>query len=313
MSKFILLGRNKIFNITDNLETAMNIYLDKIFEYIEIGYHITLKTISLNNLIEYFNDFIIQEFIEGSTCIKTIKFDFQNYIFINDKNVKISEQPFKISILMNKLNIHKTSENIDIFIPLDDGNIKTVENTINTEFINKLENENKVNDIEFIKKRIDELTHIRDSEYLKINDIKTNIIKKKEEINKDRILAKSKKSKLKYEKEKWEELKRNFDINLNIYKSIKSEMVEGIRQNNDIPELFNNEYIIFLELDNNLLLDNDNIFNLYLEFKKNTKNNDITNFNNLFESQNLIITDDENSSDNYFIENSDQDCIITEH
>jgi hypothetical protein len=319
MSKYILTGKGKIYYISNDLETILNIYLDKIIDYIDIGVHITLKLVNINNLIEYFNDFIIQEYLEHFTIIKYIKLDFNSFIFITDTNIKISNYNSitnKLNILMKKFNIEKQTENIDIFIPLDDkinNDGKTIENTINTEFINKLEKENRTNDLDFIKKRIEELTQIRDSEYSKINELKTNINKKKEEINIEKTKTKSKKIKLKFEKEKWNELKRKFDININIYKSIKNEILTNERLENDIPELFQNEYIIFNQIYQENKLDDPDVFNIYLEYIKNIKNDQINNFNILFEAHNILISEDNNnSSDDYYIENSDQDCVITE-
>jgi hypothetical protein len=220
---------------------------------------------------------------------------------------------------MKKFNIEKNTENIDIFIPLDEkleNDGKTVENTINTEFINKLEKENRTIDIDFIKRRIDELTQIRDSEYSKINEIQSTIKEKKEKVNIEKVKTKSKKIKLKYEKEKWEELKRKFDININIYKSIKNEIEQQERLPNDIPELFQNEYKVFSQIDQENKLDDHIVFNIYLEYIKNIKNDQINNFNILFESHNIIIDDEDeplNSSDNYCLENSDEDPVITEN
>jgi len=322
MSKFILFGKGKIHTISTDLETILNIYLDKIFEYIEIGIHITLKLININNLIEYFNDFTIQEYLENFSIIKQIKLDYNNFIFITDHNSNVTSfqsVKHKLNLLMKKFNIEKNTENIDIFIPLDEkleNDGKTVENTINTEFINKLEKENRTIDIDFIKRRIDELTQIRDSEYSKINEIQSTIKEKKEKVNIEKVKTKSKKIKLKYEKEKWEELKRKFDININIYKSIKNEIEQQERLPNDIPELFQNEYKVFSQIDQENKLDDHIVFNIYLEYIKNIKNDQINNFNILFESHNIIIDDEDeplNSSDNYCLENSDEDPVITEN
>ena len=103
--------------------------------------------------------------------------------------------------------------------------------------------------------------------------------------------------------------------NSNIYKSIKKEILTNERLPNDIPELFQYEYTIFSKIDNDNKLDDPDVFNIYLEHIKNIKNNQINNFNMLFESHNILISDDNdnNSSDDYYIENSDQDCVITEH
>lgn len=303
-NKYILTNGNKIIIISDFLNICLSIYIDKIIEQNKI------------NLESYFKNWHIQEYLEGISLNKHIYFNFNKYGFEDEYSNDINID----SDIQNKINkyIHKrdkkdigdTQTNLDIFIPLSINEQKT-ENVINTEFINKLELENKEIDIEFIKKRIDELTKIKNKETEKNNEIKHNINEKKEYILKEKCKTQNKKSKLYFEKEKWDELKRKYNINYNLYIKFNNEIKNGQRNINDIPEIFIQEYNIFQKI-YKPNADINQLFNIYLEEKKDTKNLDLfTKYNNLFEDNNIVISessfetknsysnDNSDSSDNY--------------
>jgi hypothetical protein len=298
-NKYILTTGKKILIISDFLNVCLLLYIDRIIEH--------------GNIEEYFKNWCIQEYLEGITLNKNIYFNFQKYCFIDEYLNDISID----SDLSNKINkyiikqynkeIGDTQTNLDIFIPLSINETKT-ENVMNTEFINKLEKENKEIDIDFIRKRIDELTQIKNKENEKINELKNNISEKKEVILKEKCNAQNKKSKLKYEKEKWDELKRKYDINYDIYLKMKEEIKNNERLPNDIPEIFIQEYNIFEEI-YDPSIEKNNLFDKYLDEKKKNKNTDLfTKYNNLFEDDNIVISDtslhqSENSSEDY--ENED--------
>jgi hypothetical protein len=303
-NKYVLLNNNKIIIISDYLNVCLLLFIDKMLDN--------------NNLdIEkQFKDWYIQEYLEGIILNKNIFFNFKkvrfedeysNKIIIDDDIInKINKYIYTLEIYNinnykpTKKDIIDTQTNLDIFIPLSINETKT-ENIINTEFINKLEKENKEIDIDFIKKRIDELTQIKNKENEKIKDIKNNISEKKEIINKEKCDTQTKKYKLKYEKEKWNELKRKYDINYNIYITFKDEIKNKKREHNDIPEIFIHEYNIFEKIFN-LNINKEELFNIYLDEKKNSNEIDLfTKYNNLFEDNNIIIDDnsDQSSSEHY--------------
>jgi hypothetical protein len=233
---YILMNGSTIHLISNNLETCQHKLIDTMMDYTD---HFKVA-----KLDDSFSNYVIQEFLEGVVLVRNIyflKFSF------TDGNKEINTNFYlqqKISKLKTKLAIDETipintQNDLDIFIPLNIT--QTIENNmVNTEFITKLEKENKNVDIEFLRKRIEELTSIKDQEAKKLDDYKNTLDEKKQHIHKEKIETKSKKYKLKYEKEKWEELKRKFQVSLNLYKSFKKEMEEGTR--NDIPELFLQEY-----------------------------------------------------------------------
>lgn len=292
-NKYIVFYNSKVIIISDSLEVCLSVCIDKIIEYKYMHQEIDFKNI------------LIQEYLEGVTLNKNIYFDITKICFVDEYDAIIAIS----NDLGNKINKYikshdngDTQTQLDIFIPLSINEPKT-ENVINTEFITKLEKENKDIDLDFIKKRIDELTHIKNKETEKIEEMKNTLTKKKDIILKTKSETENKKSKLKYEKEKWEEIKRKYDINYNIYLSLKNEIKTGERKENDIPELFVNEYNIFEKIfipD----VDKKELFDSYLDEKKQNKNTDLfTKYNNLFEEDNIIISD--NSSQHSEPETSD--------
>jgi hypothetical protein len=285
-SKYVLLNNTKIIIISDLLEVCLSLYIDKIIEN---------KNINIKQCV-------VQEYLEGVTLLRNIYFDITNKRFIDEYD-QIINIPIDLNNKINKYitsyDLAETQTQLDIFIPLSisvpNKDVKT-DNVINTEFINRFEKENKEIDIDFIKKRIDELTQIKNKETEKLEDIKNEISLKKETILKKKSEAETKKSKLKYEKDKWNELKRKYDINYNIYITLKNEIKTGDRNENDIPELFVNEYKIFEKIfipD----VDKKELFNSYLDEKKQNKDVDLfTKYNNLFEDDNIVISDNSTES-----------------
>jgi hypothetical protein len=285
-SKYVLLNNTKIIIISDLLEVCLSLYIDKIIEN---------KNINIKQCV-------VQEYLEGVTLLRNIYFDITNKRFIDEYD-QIINIPIDLNNKINKYitsyDLAETQTQLDIFIPLSisvpNKDVKT-DNVINTEFINRFEKENKEIDIDFIKKRIDELTQIKNKETERLEDIKNEISLKKETILKKKSEAETKKSKLKYEKDKWNELKRKYDINYNIYITLKNEIRTGDRNENDIPELFVNEYKIFEKIfipD----VDKKELFNSYLDEKKQNKDVDLfTKYNNLFEDDNIVISDNSTES-----------------
>jgi hypothetical protein len=285
-SKYVLLNNTKIIIISDLLEVCLSLYIDKIIEN---------KNINMKQCV-------VQEYLEGVTLLRNIYFDITNKRFIDEYD-QIINIPIDLNNKINKYitsyDLAETQTQLDIFIPLSisvpNKDVKT-DNVINTEFINRFEKENKEIDIDFIKKRIDELTQIKNKETERLEDIKNEISLKKETILKKKSEAETKKSKLKYEKDKWNELKRKYDINYNIYITLKNEIRTGDRNENDIPELFVNEYKIFEKIfipD----VDKKELFNSYLDEKKQNKDVDLfTKYNNLFEDDNIVISDNSTES-----------------
>ena len=94
-----------------------------------------------------------------------------------------------------------------------------------------------------------------------------------------------------------------FDIDLNIYNNLINEIKEDKRDNDDIPELFKNKFIIFNHLYmksdiNYAELDNLDKYNLYNNFSKqiNLSNNTFnTSYDDLFNVSNQYKNSDSDS------------------
>lgn len=307
---FILSNNNKILYISDNLDSCLLFYIERIIDFIEIYKYLLSSNNFSNELNKYFSNHFIGEYYNNIALIRKITFDFdKNYFIVNGKNMDVNNDiKNKLnSIFIDNSKIFETQTNLDIFIPISELQT-TNNNVINTEFINKLEKENKEIDIDFIKKRMEELTKIKDNEINKISTLKNKIDSKLKDINKELIKTKTIKTKIKYEKEKWDEIKRKFNINLDIYKKIKDEISNGERDENNIPELFIYEFEIFEKIKEHL--NDDNLFDIYINEKQNIKEKTITNFEQLFETDIYIDDKSDNDSVNedssdYYIEDSD--------
>ena len=210
---------------------------------------------------------LINNNISFIDIIKKYKIDvYRDIIYENRYIIDINNFKFK-----DNNNYHLFTNNINIINIYND--IIKHNNDCN-HYINNNDNKLELNmflniDNNEIKQKYDEIRQ-------KYEDEKLNIEKMK--------------LKLKREHEKSEELKRKFIVNKDLYFQFKKEL----ENNNlfEIPELFKKEFIIFTNLENNNILNNNNEIIEYINQINNDKEDTI--YNDLFNEN----SDDSINSDN---------------
>lgn len=279
---YTLIDNDLIYNFDNEKEVILR-YLDILS--IKFNY---LREILKQNIKINMPDFSTIKifYTKNSYTIDIIYFDindfkFKNYINNSDFKLDLSEN--ENLIILKKLNLLKNEKyttdliitNNDVFIQnnninsnfknyLDDNSSDTISNltldleslkNINEECLN--ENDNIINDRNENNSRISEID-------LQNQKIEKLLILKKQ------IEHKNKK------KEKFEEILRRFEIDLEIYLKIKN--------NNDIPELFKHKFTVFKEIEEqNIINDIDLAKKYYIKnFNRINKNIGSTIYGNIF-------------------------------
>jgi hypothetical protein len=286
---------NAIIYLLDCIINKFKFYLD------------FLKLNNENIIPPKLNSFKLTSIISNSTVIRTIDvFDISKLKLINimtEENEFISSNSeniilnYKSNILKNliyEIDEIKGHDELNIFIPND------MLNSPQSEF-NCIDN--NIN-IEEIKKNIQNLTiQKEDQEEIVDNANNTFNQKKINKLNKERETKKT--------KEKIDEYKRRYNADISVYLKIKDEIEN---KNQEIPELFLDQYPILKVLNNlNLLYENKGFLFYYNKIKQineikcqNTIYSNIFNDGSVFytkkqtefsESSDEIIDNDENSEE----------------
>ena len=123
---------------------------------------------------------------------------------------------------------------------------------INTEILIS-SNNYEPEDLEELKKRIDELNKLKEQEIGDLENLNENLHEYENKIIQEKYNVDADKNKLKRDKEKWEEFKNIFNADKKIYRIMREQFDRS--EIDDIPELFEKKYPIFKVLDENNLLD----------------------------------------------------------
>jgi chromosome segregation ATPase len=115
------------------------------------------------------------------------------------------------------------------------------------------EEEEEEEDIEELRKRIEELSKQKENEVNDLENLNTNLHDYENKIIENKFNVDAEKSKLKHDKEKWEEFKNIFNADKKIYKIMKEQFENN--EIDEIPELFEKKYPIFSVLDDHGILD----------------------------------------------------------
>jgi hypothetical protein len=110
-------------------------------------------------------------------------------------------------------------------------------------------------DVEELKRKIDELSKLKEAEMNELEGLNQNLHEFENEIIKEKFNVDEEKNKLRRDKEKWEEFKNIFNADKRIYKIMKEQFANGDIE--IIPELFEKKFPIFQTLDEQNLLDAD--------------------------------------------------------
>jgi hypothetical protein len=244
---------NAIIYLLDCIINKFKFYLD------------FLKLNNKNIISPKLNSFKLTSIINNSTIIRTIDvFDINKlklinimteeneFISSNSENIILSYKSNILKNLIHQIDEIKGNPELNIFIPNDMLN----SDVINDMIINSPESsefnciDNNIN-IEEIKEKIQRLSLQKKTQEEIIKNVNQERIKK---LNNERETKKT--------KEKIDEYKRRFKADISVYLKIKDDI-----ENNDqeIPELFINQYPILKVLDNLNLLDNPKGFIFYYD------------------------------------------------
>ena len=248
---YILEVANIVFNIYNNKNGAL---------------------VHLYKLSKYNDKCQLKEFNNG--CIEGI-FNVKKgkiiYTHLNSKNDIIEEAysdiPFELKFLNNKVFIldNKTeilSSDINVQLPTMHTEINiSSEKDIRVEKNEpvKVEDPNDILNADELKRKIDELTKLKELEIDDLENLNDNLHDFENKIIEEKFSIDAEKNKLRTDKEKWEEFKNIFAADKKIYRIMKEQLNNN--EIEDIPELFEHKYPIFKVLDDNNLLDNEN--NIY--------------------------------------------------
>lgn len=281
MSNYIVSDNNNVIGCYNEMIDAITVLMDNIIN----TFNVYLDILKINGpevQIPDINLLKITSIIRNSSCVKTIhKFDINNYVLNNiitgeiyfnkstNDNIIFN---YKVDIIKNiakEINKIKNSSELNIFIP---------NNALNTEAINNI--------------------IINSPKSCDLNCVDNNENKSNEEEKFDYEKFKKEKEE-KLEKEKLDEFKRRYESDKSIYMNIKQDIDE-----NNIPELFKDQYPIMKILDNMNILNDENGFKFYYrkmcEILKNKTNVYSSMFNDssyFYANKKIILTDSESEDD----------------
>jgi hypothetical protein len=196
----------------------------------------------------------------------TIKNNNIYYTYLDETNniclEEVEDLPYEIIKNKNLLKNVKLNKNIknnhtekssDINVKLPVINTEINITTNNNESENSSQNEEEIVDLEELKRKIEELNKLKDKEIEDLENLNQNFHDFQSKVIDEKYSLDAEKSKLKQNKEKWEEFKNIFNADKKIYKIMK-EQIET-KEITTIPELFEKKFPIFKILDENNQLD----------------------------------------------------------
>jgi hypothetical protein len=309
-SHYLLRDSNEIFGIYNTLDIAYNHLLQFMYNFnryykltnpskdMEYNLRLLVKNFQI---IHYDNNMVINLYNVDNT-FKLVDTHSNN---INISTVSISDFISKLENICEEINID--SNDLKLFIPVNFTETEVVKKQ--NQSINDNSKNISTNDInkelKELKEKIELLDELKENEKNSLNKIKNELKTKEEQVFMEKIKNERLREKFEQKKEYYEKMKNKFKIDKELYYRIKSEIKNGSRQSSNLPELFIDEYKIFLKLEEDNLLDmelSENLFQEYLKYKPEKKQNFNTLYDNIFNS-NINESSDEESSD----EESDND------
>lgn len=307
-SHYLLRDSNEIFGIYGKLDIAYNNLLQFMYNFnryykltnpskdMEYNLRLLVKNFQI---IHYDNNMIINIYNVDNT-FKLIDINSND---VNMSTVSIIDFISKLENICEEINID--SNDLKLFIPV---------NFTETEVVKKQPTNEIDKELKELKEKIELLDELKENEKKSLNKIKDELKIKEEKVFMEKIKNERLKEKFEQKKEYYEKMKNKFKIDKELYYRIKSEIKNGSRELKNLPELFIDEYNIFLKLEEENLLDielSDNLFQEYLKYKPEKKQNFNTLYDNIFKSipNNLSDSDDDSSDDE---SNNDSDKKIND-
>ena len=300
---FIIMKNDNILNMSETLE---NLY-SNLLSYIRIILYCD------KDKLNFFNDLKIVEYTNNypSNSFKIDTNTFQLYT-INNVKIIINNPTLENSRieLLQKLNNNMSDKliesEINLFLPLN--SINNINSSDNMNIYIKSNNKTKEDEIILLKQKIELEKQKLEEKNNNYDKILTKYLEDKHQIG---LIE----SKLKIKLEREEEKKRIFKSDLNIYNCLITEIQNQTRDNDDIPIIFKNKFIIIQKLyedENFISYDDSEQYSKYIQTSKemNLSNQFIkTKYDDMFDNvsynnSDISDTETENSNNN---ENDSED------
>ena len=257
---FIIMKNDNILNISETLD---NLY-HNILSYIMIILYCGKDKLDFFNdlkIIEYNNNYPSNSYRIDTDTFYLYSID-NNKILINNPTLEKSRIE-----LLNKFNLLTTNaelieSEINLFLPLN--SINNINSSDNMNIYIKSNNKTKEDEILLLKQKIELEKQKLEEQNNNYDKILTKFLEDKHQIG---LIE----SKLKIKTEKEEEKKRIFKSDQNIYNCLINEIQEQTRDNDDIPDIFKNKFIIIQKLyedENFLSYDDTEQYTKYVEISK---------------------------------------------
>jgi hypothetical protein len=305
-SHYLLRDSNEIFGIYNKLDIAYNNLLQFMYNFNRY-YKLTnpskdmeynLRLLVKNFQIYHYENNMIINIYNVDNTFKLVDINLND---VNISTVSIIDFISKLENICEEINID--SNDLKLFIPV---------NFTETEVVKKQPTNDIDKELKQLKEKIELLDELKENEKKSLNKIKNELKTKEEQVFMEKIKNERLKEKFEQKKEYYDKMKNKFKIDKELYYRIKSEIKNGSRNLTNLPELFIDEYNIFLKLEENNLLDielSDNLFQEYLKYKPEKKQNFNTLYDNIFNSNPNNLSDDESSDDESDNESSDDEEI----
>ena len=252
-SHYLLRDSNEIFGIYNTLDIAYNHLLQFMYNFnryykltnpskdMEYNLRLLVKNFQI---IHYDNNMVINLYNVDNT-FKLVDTHSNN---INISTVSISDFISKLENICEEINID--SNDLKLFIPVNFTETEVVKKQ--NQSINDNSKNISTNDInkelKELKEKIELLDELKENEKNSLNKIKNELKTKEEQVFMEKIKNERLREKFEQKKEYYEKMKNKFKIDKELYYRIKSEIKNGSRELKNLPELFIDEYNIFLKL-----------------------------------------------------------------
>jgi hypothetical protein len=255
---FIIMKSNNILNICNSMD---DLYFH-IFSYIRIILCCSKDKLNL------LNDLVITEYTNNYPS-NSFKIDIDTFNLLDNNNIKIilnnlTLENIRVELVQQSktefIQNSKVESEINLFLPLN-----TVNSSENMNIYIKSNNKTKEDDILQLKEKIELEKKKLEEQNNNYDKILCKFLENKHQVG---LIE----SKLKIKKEKEEEKKRIFRSDLKIYDCLINEIEQNTRDIDDIPEIFNNKFIIIKKLhEDENYKDYDDIvqYEKYVEVSKN--------------------------------------------
>jgi hypothetical protein len=297
---YILRDKQEIFGIYLTLEHAYISLLQFIYNFFRYSKLISNANASYKLLKNHF-----QIISYSNNIINNIYYLHSNYYLKDFDSNLIKLESITIQDYLTKIEICTVRDNDEMYVDSNDLNLFIPMQFTETE--RGMNNRDEIN-IEEIKLKMEELEKNKRIHIEKLNEEKTKIKQKEEQLVIDKMKTERLKQFINTKKEKIDKLKNKFKIDKNIYFQIKNEILESIRTVDNLPELFINEYHLFKKLDDENILecnDSEYMFNEYIKEKDELEKNSIHHINNKYDE--LFNNNINWSCNNFFDNDNDND------